>query len=85
MEKIIILREYGAGVAFTHSGGFISRYSFFTAHDYERQAEAVRFFEVKGKNKAKRAEIFINKALSDGLTVETLNGYGERVQVCGLK
>mgnify|MGYP007135719508 CR=1 FL=1 len=85
MEKIVILQEHFAGASFKRSGGFISRYSFFAAHDYKKQAEAVRFFEIKGKNKAKRAEAFIEKAFADGLTVETFNGYGERVKVCGIE
>lgn len=84
MEKIVILQEHGCGAAFKHCGGFVSRYTFFAAHDYSKQTEAVRFFEMKGKNKAKRAELFINKALADGLVVETLNGYGEHVRVLGL-
>lgn len=84
MEKHVILRENFAGAAFTHVGGAVSRYEFFAAHDYNTRIEAVRLFNVKGKNKAARAEKFILEALADGLTVETFNSYRERVRVIGL-
>lgn len=83
MEKIVMLRV--APGARPTSGGFVSRYEFFAAHDYSKQLEAVRSFEVKGRNKAERAAKFIQDALDDNLTVETFNSYGERIQIVGLQ
>ena len=85
MEKSVLL----LGTCGKHYyGQRVSYYDYFTARDYNTvclSPDDIRLFWVKGKNKVERAEAFINKALSDGLTVETYNQYGERLVVVGVE
>lgn len=83
MELNIRIVDYHAGVPFETNGGKISSYGFYTAQESFAQP-AVRYFDVKGRNKAKRAEEFIKQAFEDNLQVYTYDYLGGHIRVVGL-
>lgn len=83
MELNVRIADYHAGVPFETNGGRVSSYEFYTARKTFAQP-AVRYFDVKGKNKAKRAEEFIKQAFKDNLNVYTYDSFRGNIRVVGL-
>lgn len=83
MELNVRIADYHAGVPFETNGGRVSSYEFYTARKTFAQP-VVRYFDVKGKNKAKRAEEFIKQAFKDNLNVYTYDSFRGNIRVVGL-
>lgn len=72
--KYYVFKASGNGCSFDEQRP-IRKGLIFCKHDFDKQQEAIEVFEVKGKNGEERAIKWIEKALSDGFSVEIYTGH----------